>query len=92
MDFSFNSLTGTLSTEIVGSVKLGSLLLDGNQLSGSIPSELARFSRLRQIKLKGCGLTGIIPTEIGVLSALGKYSHGILVPYQIFDSHSLLGP
>ena len=68
--FPYNSLTGTIPTELGNLTSLTFLDLSRNSLTGSIPSELGDLESLTILDLGLNSLSGTIPTEFGNLSNL----------------------
>ena len=68
--FPYNSLTGTIPTELGNLTSLTFLDLSRNSLTGSIPSELGDLKSLTILDLGLNSLSGTIPTKFGNLSNL----------------------
>ena len=72
LNLSFNSLSGTIPTELGDLTALQTLNFANNSgLTGGIPTQLGSLTALRTLDLSNnSGLTGGIPTELGDLTAL----------------------
>ncbi|KAF0908698.1 hypothetical protein E2562_028135 [Oryza meyeriana var. granulata] len=74
LNFSDNSITGTISPE-VGKLKTLQVLDVGhNHLSGGIPPELSRLARLQILDLRRNRLTGTIPPALNGLNFLAVFN------------------
>ena len=69
----FNSLSGTLPTELALLTHLGALSLSYNLLSGTLPTELALMTNLSTTWLGSNRFSGEIPTEIALLPRLESF-------------------
>ncbi|KAK2359384.1 receptor protein [Trifolium repens] len=71
LEFSYNSLTGTISPSICNLKSLVALDLSSNNFSGNVPSCLGNFSQYLEIlKLNGNKLSGLIPQTLKIGNAL----------------------
>ncbi len=74
LDLGWNSLHGTIPSDLGHLVKLAWLGLGGNQLSGSIPPELVNLVNLTRLYLPYNQLTGSIPPELdNLVNLAGLY-------------------
>ncbi|KAI3747422.1 hypothetical protein L6452_09879 [Arctium lappa] len=67
LDLSYNSLTGTLSSDIGNFRRLRSLNLGKNELSGELPNELSKLSELEFLDLSDNSFKGKIPNNLSPL-------------------------
>uniref|UniRef100_A0A7N2M8P6 non-specific serine/threonine protein kinase n=2 Tax=Quercus lobata TaxID=97700 RepID=A0A7N2M8P6_QUELO len=72
VDLSFNSLFGTIPTNIVHLSKLSVLDLSYNQFTGIIPSEIGQLTSLHVFYLGVNLMSGLIPQELGGLTSLSE--------------------
>ncbi|XP_078149357.1 receptor-like protein EIX2 [Carex rostrata] len=70
LDFSENSLTGSIPTEVTSLYGLLSLNLSGNQLRGGITSNFGFMQRIESLDLSRNNLTGPIPESLTNLTFL----------------------
>jgi len=70
INLDFNTLQGTIPTELALLSYLTSLSMDTNSLTGAIPSELGLLSSLDRCYLHSNSLTGTIPSELGKLGSM----------------------
>ncbi|MBC6473959.1 MAG: hypothetical protein GDA48_15075 [Hormoscilla sp. GM102CHS1] len=68
----YNSMSGTLPSELGSLSNLQILNLNANALSGALPSELGSLSNLQSLYLGGNDLNGTLPPELGSLSNLQR--------------------
>nr|GLL39131.1 receptor-like protein kinase 5 isoform X3 [Ipomoea trifida] len=73
IDFSNNSLTGSIPEEFGKMIKLGSLALFMNQLSGKIPVGIGRLQALSSIELFMNNLSGELPPDFDRFSKLNVF-------------------
>jgi len=66
----YNTLRGSIPSELGLLTNLERLDLDDNSLTGSIPSELGLLNNLGSLYLYLNSLTGSIPSELGLLTNL----------------------
>lgn len=66
----FNTLTGTVPTELFGLENLTLLDLSTNYLSGTISSSIGRLASMNYLHLDDNNLRGTIPPQIGNMSSL----------------------
>ena len=66
----YNSLQGTISTELGLMKGLQELWVEGNSLQGTIPTELGLLTSLEYLYVHTNSLYGTIPTELGLLASL----------------------
>ncbi|PRQ54672.1 putative non-specific serine/threonine protein kinase [Rosa chinensis] len=64
LDLSHNSLFGSFSLELDGSVGLKSLNLSFNHFGGSVPTHLGKCMVLEELVLSKNGFHGVMPVEI----------------------------
>ncbi|XP_069152280.1 receptor-like protein Cf-9 homolog [Solanum lycopersicum] len=72
LDFSFNSLTGPIPSNVSGLQNLDSLGLSSNQLNGTIPSWIFSLSSLEFLDFSFNSLTGPIPSNVSGLQNLNS--------------------
>jgi hypothetical protein len=76
LELSYNSLYGTMPTQIGRLSNIGRLAMSMNQLEGTLPTELGQINRpglareLTQIVLARNNFSGTVPTEIAVHTRL----------------------
>jgi len=105
LSLEYNSLKGTLPTQLAQLGLLSALNLKGNQISGEIPAEIGLLTRLNTLDLSENDLTGSIPPELGDLPnmysmKLGENNLTGSIPpelgqldlYSQFSSSNLPGP
>jgi len=76
----YNTLRGSIPSELGLLTNLEDLYLYYNSLTGSIPSELGLLTNLQSLYLDGNSLTGSIPSELGLLNnleGLGLYRNSL---------------
>ncbi|CAN4095143.1 unnamed protein product [Withania somnifera] len=70
IDFSNNSLYGTLPTNIFNLSKLSCLDLGYNDFSGVVPPEIGFLKNLKYLLLDHTRFSGFLPQELGMLESL----------------------
>ena len=70
----YNSLVGTIPSELGQLDELEVLALSLNNLSGPLPSEIGELIKLTKLNLEFNSLTGTVPSSFGYLTNLGKKS------------------
>ena len=70
VDLSYNSLFGTIPSNIVHLSKLSILNLSYNQFTGRIPSEIGKLTSFHVFYLAANHMSGLIPQELGGLTSL----------------------
>ena len=71
VDLGYNSLSGTITSQIGLNTQLTQLALLFNHLTGTIPTSIGLLTELNyQLYLGGNSLQGLLPSEIGMLSKL----------------------
>ena len=70
INLAFNSITGTIPSEIGNLINLSQFDLSKGTVKGSIPSTVGLMTALKLLMLRYNKLTGTIPTEIGAMTAL----------------------
>jgi Leucine-rich repeat (LRR) protein len=70
LTMTFNTIGGTLPTEIGNFLSLEHMWFGRNYLSGTIPSEVGRLMGLTSLQIWENSLSGSLPSEIGLLSLL----------------------
>ncbi|MBA0650761.1 hypothetical protein Goklo_018143 [Gossypium klotzschianum] len=79
LDLSFNSLNGSIDSQLNGLSALKSLNLSCNNFTGSVPSRLGKSRVLEQLELSMNRFTGEIASEIG--------EHGNLIKIDLSENH-----
>nr|POE46553.1 putative leucine-rich repeat receptor-like protein kinase [Quercus suber] len=72
VDLSYNSLFGTIPSNIVHLSKLSALNLSHNQFTGRIPSKTGQLTSLHVFYLAANHMSGLIPQELGGLTSLNE--------------------
>ncbi|KAL2899800.1 Leucine-rich repeat receptor-like protein kinase PXC2 [Bienertia sinuspersici] len=77
IDLSYNTLNGSIPSEIGGAFALRELRLEGNRLTGHIPPQIKNCLSLTALVLSENNLTGPIPPTIAELTNLeiADFSH-----------------
>ncbi|XP_077229904.1 receptor kinase-like protein Xa21 [Tasmannia lanceolata] len=70
LDFSHNSFTGSLASEVGNMNQLGTLVISYNRVSGEIPSTLGNCLSLEYLYMDHNSLQGIIPSSLSTLKAI----------------------
>ncbi|KAH7845783.1 hypothetical protein Vadar_005965 [Vaccinium darrowii] len=70
LDFSHNTLSGTISLQLDGLISLKNLSLEYNQFTGSVPTRLGNSTVLERLGLSSNRFEGKIPEEIANYSNL----------------------
>ena len=71
LSFSWNNVTGTISTQIGSFRKLERFEAAETGLDGTIPTEIGLIFQLERIDLTSCGgMSGPLPSELGNLADL----------------------
>ncbi|KAF3964829.1 hypothetical protein CMV_010919 [Castanea mollissima] len=73
VDLSYNSLFGTIPSNIAHLSKLSVLNLSYNQFTGRIPFEIGRLTSLHIFDLADNRMSGLIPQELGGLTSLSEF-------------------
>jgi len=68
----YNSLIGTIPSELGQLDELEVIFLDINKLSGTIPSEIGNLVKLEKLNLELNSLTGTVPSTLGRLANLDR--------------------
>nr|POE46552.1 mdis1-interacting receptor like kinase 2 [Quercus suber] len=92
VDLSYNSLFGTIPTNIVHLSKLSVLNLSYNQFTRIIPSEIGQLTSLHTFYLAANHMSGLIPPELGGLTPLRELdlsSNNLIVLTHLIELHSL---
>ncbi|CAJ1785296.1 unnamed protein product [Sphenostylis stenocarpa] len=70
LNMSYNSLSGSIPSQIEELSNLNTLDLSTNKLFGSIPNTISNLTKLKYLNLSVNGLSGPIPTDVGKLQSL----------------------
>eukprot|EP00816_Leptocylindrus_hargravesii_P010442 CAMPEP_0196825990 /NCGR_PEP_ID=MMETSP1362-20130617/93378_1 /TAXON_ID=163516 /ORGANISM="Leptocylindrus danicus, Strain CCMP1856" /LENGTH=486 /DNA_ID=CAMNT_0042206519 /DNA_START=97 /DNA_END=1554 /DNA_ORIENTATION=+ len=69
----YNSLIGTIPSELGQLDELEVISLNENKLSGTIPSEIGNLVKLTKLNLEFNSLTGTVPSTVGRLANLAQF-------------------
>ncbi|KAK3287548.1 hypothetical protein CYMTET_4940 [Cymbomonas tetramitiformis] len=72
----YNSLTGTVPTQMGALTQLQYLALGYNSLMGTVPTQMGALTQLYELDLHRNSLTGTVPTQMGALTQLQYLASG----------------